>query len=334
MDNVRAVYPQLVRELDVGRGGGVLDNVLVFAQSGTVLRPTLGLAWPLARGVGITARDIEEANPVAVVGPTVRDKLFGPDEEPLGAHVQLGGATFEIKGVLGPYPAPADIYLRNNPTAAEVASLKAQFGTAVFLPFRTAVETLFGAATVGRYMAIVVETVDPTRARETARAIRDLIVRTHGREGVIVEVDATLADAYARVTGLSAATLAGVGVVALLGTALVVMTTMLTVVDARKQEIGLRMAFGARHPDILAQFLGEAVLVAVAGGAVGAAAGYLAGPYLSSLANLPFAGEPWFAGAGLVCAAAAGMLAGAVRHGGRHGCNPQRGWCRDSAASR
>ena len=312
VDNVRAAYAKLARELDVGRGGRVLDNVLVLAQSGTALRTiTLDRPWPVARGAGLSARDIGEAHPVAVVGPTVRDKLFGPGEEPLGAHVQIGGAPFEIKGVLGPHPVPADFWAHNR-TADEVAHVVEQRGTVVFLPFRTAVETLFGAETVRRHMTIAVETEDAARAGETARAIRDLIVGTHGREGVNVKVDATLADAYAEVTGLGAATLAGVGVVALLGTALVVMSAMLTAVDARKREIGLRMAFGARRTDVLVQFLGEAVLVVAAGGAVGAVAGHLAGPYLSSLANFPFAGEPWFAGAAVVCAAGTGMLAGTV----------------------
>ena len=55
-----------------------------------------------------------------------------------------------------------------------------------------------------------------------------------------------------------------------------IMNMMLTSVTERTREIGLRRALGARRSDIVAQFLLEAVLVCLAGGAAGMAAGYAA----------------------------------------------------------
>lgn len=312
VDNVREAYPKLSRALHVRRNDNIIENVVVAAQSEPVARSVVDVPWPVASGVGLTPQDSDQARQVAVIGPTVRDKLFETGEDPLGEYIQVGDLPFEIKGVLAPNPVPTSIFAAGRSTPhsdEEVAALKESLGTAVFVPFGTAVETLFGTEIVNE---IVVEAIDPARLDETVREIYDLIVGMHGRDGVVVEVNATLADAYANVTGIGAVTLVGVGIVALLGTGLVVMSAMLIAVDARKQEIGLRVALGARRSDIVVQFLGEAVLVLLVGGALGTGLGFVVGPYLSSMLELPFVGETWLAGISLVCAAVAGLVAGTL----------------------
>ena len=312
IENVRKAYPQLSRAVDIRRSDKIIENVVVAAQSESMPRSFVDVPWPVARGGGLTAQDSDEARQVAVIGPTVNDKLFEAEEEPVGSYIQVGDLPFEIKGVLGPNPVPTSIFDAGRTTPrsdTELAALKEYLGTAVFVPFGTAVQTLFGTEAVDE---IVVEVVDVARLEETMSTVRDLIVRTHGRDGVNVEVNATLADAYVNLTGISVTTLAGVGIVALLGTGLVVMSAMLMSVEARKQEIGLRIAFGARNTDVVVQFLGEALVVLLAGGAVGIGLAYLAGPYLSSLLGIPFSGEAWFGGAGLACAVVTGLAAGTI----------------------
>ena len=308
--NVRKAFPRLSRALDIRRRDKIIESVMVAAQSEPMPRSIVDVPWPVAKGAGLTPEDSDLARQVAVIGPTVNDKLFESKEDPIGAFIQVGDLPFEIKGVLGPNPVPTSIFDAGRSTPRsdeELAALKEYLGTAVFVPFGTAAQTLFGTETVNE---IVVEVVDAARLDETAGTIRDLIVRTHGRGGVNVAVNATLADAYVNLTGISMTTLVGVAIVALLSTGLVVMSATSLSVDARKQEVGLRVAFGARNADIVVQFLGEALLVLLAGGAVGIGLGYVAGPYLSSLLDMPFSGKAWFAGAGLGCAAVTGLAAG------------------------
>lgn len=103
------------------------------------------------------------------------------------------------------------------------------------------------------------------------------------------------------------------GVVALIG-ALVVLTTMLSSVAERKQEIGLFRALGFRQRHIAQIILSEAALVSLLGGAIGWGLGVFSAaillPRLAS-SDVPIAIDPWLAGAALIGAVLVG-LAGAA----------------------
>jgi putative ABC transport system permease protein len=68
----------------------------------------------------------------------------------------------------------------------------------------------------------------------------------------------------------------GLGVVALIVGAVGVANIMIISVLERRSEIGLRRALGATQGQIRTQFLGESILLAVVGGAVGVLAGIVA----------------------------------------------------------
>ena len=326
--NVRRVFLSTNGPLAVQRGA-ISESTEVRA---TTRAQPVGIdqqEWPLAQGAYITAEDSERRGQLVVLGPTVAEALFEKGVDPLGEHVQIAGIPFLVKGVLEQSPMPAHVDLSEE----FVESTLATFGDVAFVPFHTGLELLaphggepetlvvgdttwtsivFGPLTIEARVA------DAAAVRETAAAIRDLLIRRHGREGFNIRIDVDRVEAYDNLWRLHPGIQAGVATVALAAGLLGVMATMLVSVGTRRREIGVRMAVGARRRDIAAQFLAEAALAAVAGGAVGLLLGYWTGATVAEMATptnqmkVPVAFAGWFVPVGLCCAMATGLIAGVV----------------------
>ena len=246
IDNADRVIPSVLDTLPVRRDDRVLKQVVVVSLEEPPHRTvTIGNAvWDVELGFALTADDSENRRQAIVIGPTIREALFDRDEDPLGAYVLVGDLPFEVKGVLGPFPTPglypADLLQDEEWTAS--------MGAVAHVPFKTATDLLYGTEALSM---IEVEADDPERIPETIREIRDMLVQAHGgREGVVVFREPTLAETYATMSRVNAAVLAAVGALSLLAASLVVLSLMLVAVGTRRQEIGLRLAVGARKRDV------------------------------------------------------------------------------------
>jgi len=109
-------------------------------------------------------------------------------------------------------------------------------------------------------------------ARALMRARRHLSPNEKDNFGIFDS--ATLMALWKNLTGVIATAMIGVVSVFLVIGGVVIMNVMLATVTERTREIGIRKALGARHRDILLQFLVEAAVMAAVGGAIGVITAY------------------------------------------------------------
>jgi len=225
----------------------VNTNALTVAAASLGLPAVAGTS--IAQGSYLNAATARE--PVAVLGAEAA-QLMGIDRIWPGERIWVGGQWFYLAGILNP------------------ATLAPQIDTSVLVGFPAA-QTYLGFD--GHPSEVYVRTVN-TQAATTS--VDDLLAAQANPENpteVGVSQPSQALTAQADAAGAFDTLFLGLGAVALLVGAVGVANIMIISVLERRQEIGLRRALGATRGQIRAQFLAEAALLALAGGAVGDIAG-------------------------------------------------------------
>ena len=249
--------------------------------------------WPLRRGAFYTADDGAALAPVAVIGSALRDALFSPDDDPVGEPILVGGLPFVVKGVLAPSEAG---FLETQ----WIASLADDW---VYVPFGTGLALLFG----DKIFNIDVRVAAPERLEATAGRLHSLLAARHGLDTFNLRTRSGSMVDWARAQNLMQAVWATAGGVAVLLGGFGVLAVTVISVRARRREIGIRVAAGARRKDILGQFLWEAAAVSLAGALLGAI-GSGATLYAISRIPAPVAVSPSHVLGALAGATAVGVL--------------------------
>ena len=217
-------------------------------------------AWRLARGEFFAAADVRGAAKVAVLGNTVATNLFG-GEDPVGRTVRIQNAPYDVVGVLRAKGA--------NMMGRDQDDL-------VVVPWTSAQVRLTGETS---FRAISVQAESAERIPEVVGQIEELLRQRHRiREGTeddflirSMQDMLEMATSTAQTMTILLGAIAGVS---LLVGGIGIMNIMLVSVTERTREIGVRMAVGARGVDIMLQFLVEAVVLSMGGGAAGIALGW------------------------------------------------------------
>lgn len=259
----------------------------------TVTAASLGL--PVVAGTGIAQGSYLNAatarEPAAVLGATAALRL-GIDRVWPGMRIQVGGMWFYVVGILGP------------------AVLAPEIDSAVLVGFPAAERYLHFDGHPGE---IYVRTTPNDRSVTTT--VDNLLgaqadPENPGQVAVSQPSDALTAQADA--AGAFDTLFLGLGAVALLVGAVGVANIMIIAVLERRQEIGLRRALGATRGQIRTQFLAEAVLLALAGGAIGVVLGVIATAVYAHARHwaVVIPAEAWAGGlaAAVLIGAAAGLL--------------------------
>jgi putative ABC transport system permease protein len=249
----------------------------------------------VASGRFVNDVDVQLGRRVVFIGSDVADVLF-PKQDPVGQEVRIRGVPFEIIGVAT--------------RMGSVLGLESKDGFAV-VPW-TAWDVAFGKRRNTNIAVVATSPDDMRLAMDEViaqfRRVRGLAPQQENDfELFSNDTSAELFDSLARIVG--AATL-GVCALALLVGGIGVMNIMLVSVTERTREIGVRMALGARRRRILAQFLVEAVVLSLLGGAAGVLLGAALAVGAREIYAVPARIPAWAVVLSLASACGAGLVFG------------------------
>ena len=242
--------------------------------NGKVRRGTEGITDVNIRGVTANMGDIDPVTPrdgryisegddesrsqVTMIGNDLATKLF-PNVDPVGREILIEGRPFQVVGV--------------------ARIIGTAFGQSqdnfAYIPIQTYFKMYGTQDTIWlNIQARGPEWMERTQdeARAMMRARRHLPPNEPDNFGIFDQ--ASLMELWKNLTGVIATAMVGIVSVFLVIGGVVIMNVMLATVTERTREIGIRKALGARHADILLQFLIEAAVMAAIGGAIGVTLAY------------------------------------------------------------
>ena len=219
-------------------------------------------SYTMAEGSWFTSADDQNHSRVLVVGPTVVSELFN-GQDPVGQTIQVNGTKFQIIGV----------------TASKGSNGTSNQDDVAIAPLTAVQDTLTGYGNISQ-IVVQAKSRDQLNAAQTevTNILNQLDPPTAGslttsnfnviNQSSIIQTSTASSKVFTTLLGEVAA-------ISLLVGGIGVMNIMLVSVTERTREIGIRKAVGARHSDILVQFLVEAVLVSFFGGVAGVIAGII-----------------------------------------------------------
>jgi putative ABC transport system permease protein len=251
---------------------------------------------PVQLGSSFTQADVDASRRVILLGQTAATELFTRPASAVGQTIKLGAVDFTVLGVL----ASKDSTGFNDPNATAI------------VPITTLRATQAG---YGALNQIVVQAADQTKVDTAQAEVTQLLTARHQvpatetspfRITNSAQILQTSQDTAATFTAL----LATVAAISLVVGGIGVTNIMLVTVTERTREIGIRKALGARRRTILGQFLIEATLLSLIGGAVGVGAALIVTRF--QLAGVQPVLVPSSIGLALGVSAAVGLFFGSM----------------------
>ena len=218
--------------------------------------------FPVGSGQFISAAHIRNRSEVAVLGSRVAETLFG-FRDPVGQTVRISGRRFTVLGVL----------------QSQGGSALGLFDDQVIVPITTAYYRLASQRTVQGGVAVQTVNVQVRSGDAMDSALQEIATVLRLRHRITGEDDFTVSSQQETIETLEETTntfvvfLGAIASISLLVGGIGIMNIMLVSVTERTREIGIRKAMGARRRDILFQFVSEATLLSLGGGAAGVVLG-------------------------------------------------------------
>jgi len=300
--------------------------------------------WQLAEGEVFSESEVLGASRVCLLGQTVVRELF-QGQSPIGTEIRLRDVSFRVIGVLAgkganmmgmdqddvviapwstvKYKVAGGTLAMGNQSASSGSSgsvntlAKTYNDPPVLYPETSATQTANNPVLV-RFANVDQVLATARSAGEIPAAIREITETLRERHGIRQgeENDFGIRDMTEMTNVLSSTTqlmgnlLLCVATISLVVGGVGIMNIMLVSVTERTREIGLRMAVGARGRDILRQFLVEAVVLCLTGGALGILLGHGVSLVVSAFLHWPIETSPTAIALAVLVSASVGIVFG------------------------
>ncbi len=252
LPNIRGSYASVIGQ-EIVSYQGANKQALIWGSSASFIDLD---ATEVAEGRFFTEEEDKNFAQVAVIGQTVKDKLF-PDEDPLGKLVKIGRLKFQIVGIMEK---------RGSITFFDMDNL-------VYIPVMALQKKIMG---INHVVSITAYAYDESIADQTADEITFLMRQRHNITSNNPDKDdfdvMTMAEAlaiYDTIFGAINLLLAAIAGISLVVGGVGIMNIMYVSVTERTYEIGLRKSVGATNGNILWQFLWEAIVITFFGAIIG-----------------------------------------------------------------
>ncbi|EOA2903898.1 MacB family efflux pump subunit [Escherichia coli] len=250
------------------------DNIRFLGKSAIASINGVGREHFRVKGIellqGTTFRDDRNALQEVIIDENTRKAIFdNTGLQALGQIVFLGSVPARVVGIAK----------SNNRSDASNR-------ITVWMPYSTVMYRIVGKPVLTGISVRLKDNVDNEAA---ISAISQLLTRRHGIKDFQLYNFEQIRKSIEHTSMTFSILILMVACISLMIGSIGVMNIMLISVTERTHEIGVRMAVGARRSDIMQQFIIEAVLVCLIGGALGIALSYITGALFNALADGIFA---------------------------------------------
>lgn len=245
--------------------GGELEDETEYTIAGVMSDYQTISNLEILYGEFFSQYDEEDKAKVCVLGYTAAQEIFGAAYLAEGDVVTIEGRNYDVIGVL-----------------AEMGTVSSGISpdSAVYVPYSTAQKYIFGSTTAPTITAVA---SDANKVETVIEDINALLTEKYPQASfTLKDAGSAMKAANNSAKTLETLLIAAAVIVFIVG-GIGIMNVLFVTVKERTKEIGILKAMGGRRSVILLLFLLEAAIIAVLGGAFGAAAGYALIPLVNKL---------------------------------------------------
>ena len=263
---VLSVSPQLDANLNVR-----YRNIQEAASVSGVGQDYLSVSGEtLAQGQGFNEQSILRRTQDIIIDDNAKQTFFPDNANPIGEVVLIGSVPGRVIGVLAPNTGGFGRSV-DTPT--------------LYMPYTTMMSRIIGGANIESFVALIDSSISSAAAES---AISTLMISRHGTDDFRITNSDSIRQTIESTTTAMTLLISSIAIISLVVGGIGVMNIMLVSVTERTNEIGVRMAVGARQNDIMQQFLIEAVLVCILGGLIGIGLAFAIGELINRVGSDSF----------------------------------------------